>query len=185
MHLEECSVRPFWRAAREGLVIMGKVMRLGGLGTLVVAIVGALALSGGPALALPTPGHTPAPVVRSRRGTTPASRSRASARSGRCRDQRPRQRERRCQRRARRASAPSTITVGGNVIRVSGSVLGLGCLPGPAGHPTLDILAASTHSKLRHHYRREHYRHRRQRRSAERNHGQGERHADWGRRPPR
>ena len=46
--------RPFWRAAREGLVGMGKAMRLGGLGTLVVAVVGALALSGGPAMAAPS-----------------------------------------------------------------------------------------------------------------------------------
>jgi hypothetical protein len=34
-------------------------------------------------------------------------------------------------------SAPSTITVGGNVIASSGSFLGLGCLPGPPAPSTL------------------------------------------------
>ena len=34
-------------------------------------------------------------------------------------------------------SYSSTITVGRNVIAGAGSLLGLGCLPGPAGHPML------------------------------------------------
>ena len=118
---------------------MGKVMRLGVLGTLVVAIVGALALSGGPAMAVPT--STPRAYTCTG-GAIPSGNYTNVTVTGACGvvpnavisvvgnvnvapnavlDAQ---------------SAPSTITVRGNVNAFSGSVLGLGCLPNPPGHQT-------------------------------------------------
>ena len=80
-------------------------------------------------------------------------------------------------------SCPSTITVEHDVTAAPGSLLGLGCLPNPAGHMTgHPCTVANRHAALHHHRQRERHRLGREHRSAERNHGQGERHADRRRR---
>jgi hypothetical protein len=114
-------------------------MRLGGLGTLVVAIVGVFALSGGPAMA--SPSSTPRAYTCTG-GAIPSGTYSSVTVTGACSvvpnavitvvgnvnvapnavlDAQ---------------SAPSTITVRGNVNAFSGSLLGLGCLPNPPGHMT-------------------------------------------------
>ena len=129
-------------------MIMGKAMRLGGLGTLVVAIAGVFALSGGPASAITPTAYT------CTGGAIPSGSYASVTITGACSvvpgavisvvgnvnvgpnavfDAQ---------------SAPSTITVGGNVNAFSGSLLGLGCLPDPArpmlGHPcTVDPTESS------------------------------------------
>jgi hypothetical protein len=117
-------------------VIMGKAMRLGALGSLVVAIAGVFALSGGPAMAAPSSAYT------CTGGAIPSGTYSSVTVTGACSvvpnavisvvgnvnvgpnavlDAQ---------------SAPSTITVRGNVNAFSGSLLGLGCLPNPPGHMT-------------------------------------------------
>jgi hypothetical protein len=118
---------------------MGKAMRLGGLGTLVVAIVGVFALSGGPAMAAPP--STPRAYICTG-GAIPSGTYTSVTVTGACStgagavisvlgsvnvapnavlDAQ---------------SAPSTITVRGSINAFSGSLLGLGCLPNPPGHMT-------------------------------------------------
>jgi hypothetical protein len=118
---------------------MAKVMRLGGLGTLVVAIVGVFALSGGPAMGAPL--STPRAYACTG-GAIPSGSYASVTVTGACSV-------------ATNAvisvagnvnvapnavldaqSAPSTITVRGNVNAFSGSLLGLGCLPNPPEHQT-------------------------------------------------
>ena len=118
---------------------MGKAMRLGCLGTLVVAIAGVFALSGGPAMAVTPRAYT------CTGGAIPSGSYTSVTVTGACSveagavisvvgnvivganaalDAQ---------------SAPSTITVAGNVIAGSDTFLGLGCLTDPArpmlGHP--------------------------------------------------
>jgi hypothetical protein len=122
-------------------------MRLGGLGTLVVAVVGALALSGGPAMAAPsstpvaytctggdfqTGTLVPIPsgiyasiTVKGACQTVPHAEitvvGDVNVAAGAVLDAQ---------------SYPSTITVGHDVTAGPGSLLGLGCLPDPVGHTT-------------------------------------------------
>ena len=118
---------------------MGKAMRLGGLGTLVVAVAGVFALSGGPAMAAPS--SIPRAYTCTG-GAIPSGNYANVTVTGACSvvpnavisvvgnvnvapnavlDAQ---------------SAPSTITVRGNVNAFSGTILGLGCLPNPPGHQT-------------------------------------------------
>ena len=122
---------------------MGKALRLGGLGTLVVAIAGVFALSGGPAVAVTptaytcTGGAVPSGTYASvtitgacqvKAGTVISVLGNVNVGANAVFDAQ---------------SYSSTITVGRNVIAGAGSLLGLGCLPGPAGHPMLGHLCGN------------------------------------------